>query len=125
VRVAGWPRDLPSAPSREFDTGVVAWLLDRGPGELRASPLRRHPVGLAAYVLHHLEGCLAGARTAYAQARVELGSVLEPAALREVMSALEAEGARLLNDRREVGLVLAALTSGGRPGGRVDTEDPA
>ena len=93
----------------EFDERVVPWLLDRLPGDMRTSPLRRHPVALATYTTHHLDGCLVGARSAYARSRVELGGVLEAAAVTEVLAALEAEGARLLQSRRESALVLQAL----------------
>lgn len=88
---------------------MVGWLLDRGPADLRTSPLRRLPLALAAYVSHHVDASLAGARTAYARARAELGGLLEPAALAEVQRALEAEGARLLQVQREVRLVASAL----------------
>ena len=105
----GWPADLPAPGQPEFDERVVGWLLDRGPADLRTSQLRLRPVALAGYLAHHVDACLAGARTAYARARAELGALLEPAALTEVQQALEAEGARLLQVQREVRLVTAAL----------------
>jgi len=109
----GWPRDLPPAGTDEFAERVVNWLLDRGPGELRVSRLRAYPLALAAYLELHVQGCLGATREAYARARVELGPHLDPAGLREVQQALEAEGARLLQVQREVGLVAQALSSDG------------
>ena len=105
----GWPADLPGIGRAEFDERVVGWLLDRGPADLRTSPLRRVPLALAAYVWHHVDASVSGARTAYSRARADLGGLLEASALAEVQQALEAEGARLLQVQREVRLVAQAL----------------
>ena len=96
----------------------MGWLLDRGPADLRTSAIRRHPVALAAYVVHHIDGCLEGARTAYARARTELGAALEAAELAQVQRALEAEGARLLQAQREVALVAGVIRSRAEAGDR-------
>jgi len=101
----GWPRDLPPPVTEEFSAKVTGWLLDRGPADLRLSPLRHYPVALARFVAHVIEGQLEGTRRAYALARVELGEALPPAGISIVQSALEAEGARLLTVQREVALV--------------------
>lgn len=111
---AGWPRDLPPPGTQEFDDKVTGWLLDRGPADLRQSPLRHLPLALARVVAHVVAGELDGMRSAYASARVELGPVLPPEQLAVVQSALEAEGARLLNVGREVSLVEEALRAGHR-----------
>ena len=105
---AGWPRDLAAPGSAPFTHEVVAWLLDRGPGELRTSDLRRYPLALAWYVEHHVDGALAGARAAYAQARTALAP-LGPADVEVAQRAIEAEGARLTQVLREVRLVRGAL----------------
>lgn len=104
----GWPKDLPPPGTAEFSARVVPWLLDRAPGELRASDLRLLPRPLAVYVRHHVDACLAGARTAYARARTELFG-LPADELDRTLRAVEAEGARLLQVQREVGLVAAEL----------------
>jgi hypothetical protein len=104
-RPAGWPRDLPPAGTAEFEAKVVGWLLDRGPADLRVSPLRHHPVALARVVARLVESSLEGMRGSYASARVELGEYLSPDQLTVVQAALEAEGARLLQIQREVALV--------------------
>jgi len=101
----GWPRDLPPPGTAEFDEKVVGWLLDRGPADLRLSPLRHYPVALARLVARLVESSLDGTRGAYASARVELGEYLTPSELTAVQSALESEGARLLQIQREVALV--------------------
>ncbi len=77
------------------------------------SAVRTLPVALARIVAHHVDATLEGMRRAYASARVELGDQISPDQLATVHAALEAEGARLLNVRREVGLVEHALRSHG------------
>ena len=88
---------------------MCSWLLDRGPADLRTSSVRVMPVALARIVAHTLAGQVEGLRRAYASARVELGSVLTPEELGRVQEALQAQGARLLHEQREVGLVERAL----------------
>ena len=88
----------------------MAWLFDLCPADYRAHEvLRRHPVVLARFTAHHVAGQLAGARSAYAGARRELGDAVDPAVLGDALRALEAEGARLARAEREVELVEAAL----------------
>jgi hypothetical protein len=110
----GWPHDLAPPGTDEFRAGVATWLLDRGPAELRTSPVRTLPLALGRIVAHHVDACLDGTRRAYAKARVELGEFLPPDQLAVVQSALEAEGARLLTMRREVTLVDEALQRAAR-----------
>lgn len=105
----GWPRDLPPPGTGEFDERVCAWLLDRGPADLRSSPVRTLPIALARIVAHTLSGELEGLRRAYATARVELGTDLSPDQLEMVQEALQSQGARLLQRQREVALVERAL----------------
>jgi hypothetical protein len=106
---AGWPRDLPPPGTDEFAQRVSGWLLDRGPADLRLSPLRTMPVALARVVAHHVEASLVGMRAAYGSARVELRDHLTADQLASVQAALEAEGARLLQAQREVALVEESL----------------
>jgi hypothetical protein len=117
----GWPRDLPAPEDPEFPQRVVGWLLDRGPADLRTSPLRSQPVALAYVVQAQAEAAVGGARSAYARMRTDLQQVLDPAALQVAMQALEAEGARLIQVRREVDLVLEACLAGRAVG----SPDPA
>jgi len=105
----GWPRDLPSAASEEFDERVTGWLLDRGPSDLRSSDLRGMPVALAYVIETVVEAQIAGLRRAYATSRSELGTALSATQLVRAQAAIEAEGARLLQVRREVALVGEAL----------------
>ena len=113
----GWPRGLPPGGAPEFEDRVVGWLLDQGPADLRTSDIRHLPLALATYLAHHIEGCLEGARRAYAQARTELGPSLSADQLARAQRAFESEGARLLQVQREIRLVLEVLQSQavGRP----------
>ena len=92
---------------------MVGWLLDRGPGDLRTSRLRAYPVALATYLDRYVHACLEATRESYSRARVEFGPAVDPAGIQEVQQALEAEGARLLQVQREVGLVRQALWADG------------
>jgi hypothetical protein len=105
----GWPRDLPPPSTDEFAAKVTSWLLDRGPADLRLSPIRQWPIALARLIAHLVAADLEGTRHAYANARVELGRYLAPDEVAAVQSALEAEGARLITVQRELALVEEAL----------------
>jgi hypothetical protein len=110
----GWPRDLPPRGTEEFEAKVTGWLLDRGPAELRGSPLRHLPIALARVVSHVTAAEIDGMRAAYASARVELSEHLTPDQIAVVQSSLEAQGARLLGVQREVALVEEALVDTAR-----------
>jgi hypothetical protein len=83
--------------------------------------LRKQPAALAYVIASHTEATLVGARSAYARLRTDLGGVLEPAQVESALQALEAEGARLLQVRREVDLVAQACLAGRAVG----SADPA
>ena len=106
---AGWPQDLVPVVAPDFLARAIGWLLDRGPADLRTSPLRAYPLALAFVVEHHCEASVQATREAYRHARSELGSHMSAAELTVVQQALEAQGARALATRREVALVRAAV----------------
>ena len=111
---AGWPHDLPPPGTEEFEAAVASWLLDRGPADLRTSPLRHQPIALAWAVSHHVDATLTGVRAAYASARTGLGEYLSADQVATVQTALEAEGARALQAQRETSLVSDALRAAAR-----------
>ena len=113
----GWPRDLPPRGTEEFEAKVTGWLLDRGPADLRGSPLRHLPIALARVVAYVTAAEIDGMRQAYASARVELAEFLPPDQIAVVQSALEAQGARLLGFQREIALVEEALVDTARRSG--------
>ncbi len=106
----GWPKQVPSPETPEWQQRATSWLLDQSAAEYRSYPLlRKYPVVLVWLVEQNLEAELQAARRAYATARAELGDALSAQVIAEVLTTLETDGARLLAAKREVGLVAAAL----------------
>jgi len=110
VAPPGWPRQVrpPGAPGWEH--AAVGWLLDICPPEYRSYPvLRRHDVVLARFAVLHVEACQAAVRRGLSEARGVLGDVADHDTVERAVEAWQAESARLLADRRAVGLVEEAL----------------
>ena len=106
----GWPRQVrpPGAPGWEHS--AVAWLLDICPPEFRSYPvLRRHDVVLARFAVLHVEGCQASVRRGLSEARAALRDVADLSAVDAAVETWQAESARLMAERRAVGLVEEAL----------------
>jgi hypothetical protein len=106
----GWPRGVrpPGAPGWEHT--AVAWLLDLCPPEYRSYPvLRRHEVVLARFALLHVEACQAAVRRGLSEARAELRDLADPETIQSAIDTWQIEEARLLAERRAVGLVEEAL----------------
>lgn len=88
----------------------MAWLLDICPPEYRSYPvLRRHDVVLARFAVLHVEASQAAVRRGLSEARGVLGDVAGPDTVESAVEAWQAEAARLLGERRAVGLVEEAL----------------
>jgi hypothetical protein len=110
VAPPGWPRAVrpPGAPG--WERTAVAWLLDLCPPEYRSYPvLRRHDVVLARFALLHVEAGQAACRRGLSEARTELRDVAEAGTVDAAVETWHAEAARLLAERRAVGLVEEAL----------------
>jgi hypothetical protein len=110
VAPPGWPRQVrpPGAPGWEHS--AVAWLLDICPPEFRSYPvLRRHDVVLARFAVLHVEACQAAVRRGLSEARAALRDVADLAAVDAAVETWQAESARLMAERRAVGLVEEAL----------------
>ncbi|MGA8208728.1 MAG: hypothetical protein WB441_12410 [Nocardioidaceae bacterium] len=110
VAPPGWPRVVrpPGAPG--WEGTAVSWLLDLCPPEFRSYPvLRRHDVVLARFAVLHVEACQAAVRSGLSQARAELRDVTDPDVVESAIETWHAEAARLLAERRAVGLVEEAL----------------
>ena len=110
VAPPGWPRQVrpPGAPGWEHS--AVAWLLDICPPEFRSYPvLRRHDVVLARFAVLHVEACQAAVRRGLSEARGALRDVADLAAVDAAVETWQAESARLMAERRAVGLVEEAL----------------
>ena len=106
----GWPPQVrpPGAPA--WEATAVAWLLDVCPPEYRGYPvLRNHEVVLARFAMLHVEAAHAAVRRGLSEARGVLRDIAEPDAVEAAVLAWQAEEARLIAERRAVGLVEEAL----------------
>jgi hypothetical protein len=97
VAPPGWPRAVrpPGAPG--WERSAVAWLLDLCPPEYRSYPVL------------HVEACQAACRRGLSEARAELRDVADPDTVDAAVETWHTEAARLLAERRAVGLVEEAL----------------
>ena len=110
VAPPGWPRAVrpPGAPG--WERTAVSWLLDICPPEFRSYPvLRRHDVVLARFAVLHVEACQAAVRRGLSEARSELRDVTDQDTVEAVVETWHTESARLMAERRAVGLVEEAL----------------
>jgi hypothetical protein len=110
VAPPGWPREVRPPDAPDWERTAVNWLLDLCPPEYRGYPvLRRHDVVLARFAVLHVEASQAAVRRGLSEARSELRDVAEPDAIEAAIETWHAESARLLAERRAVGLVEEAL----------------
>ncbi|QNN52949.1 hypothetical protein [Nocardioides mesophilus] len=80
------------------------------PPEYRSYPvLRRHEVVLARFAVLHVEACQAAVRRGLSEARGLLRDVADQDTVEGAVETWQAESARLLAERRAVGLVEEAL----------------
>lgn len=107
---AGWPRQVRPPGAPDWERTAVNWLFDICPPEYRGlGALRRHVVVLARFAVWHVEAGQAAIDRGISEARAELREVAEQGAIDAAVEAGQAEQARLLRLRREVGLVEEAL----------------
>lgn len=86
------------------------WLLDICPPEYRGyGVLRRHDVVLARFAVLHVEASQAAVRRGLSEARSALRDVADADTVEAAIEVWQAEAARLLAERRAVGLVEEAL----------------
>src|SRR5680860_1510075 len=110
VAPPGWPRPVrpPGAPG--WERTAVNWLLDICPPEYRRyQVLRRHDVVLARFAVLHVEASQAAVRRGLSEARAALSEVANPDTVDAAVDVWQAEAARLIGERRAVGLVEEAL----------------
>ncbi len=106
----GWPRAVPPAEVPGWEVRAVGWLLDQCPPDYRAyAGWRKNAVALAWLAQRHLDGQIVAMRDAYRAARVEIGPLVTPEALAEIMTQIETEGLRLRAARRGAELIHEAL----------------
>lgn len=110
VTPPGWPPSVRPPGAPDWERTAAAWLLDISPPEFRSYPvLRRHDVVLARFAVLHVEACQAAVRRGLSEARAELRDVTDEGTMEAAVQTWHAEAARLLAERRAVGLVEEAL----------------
>ena len=110
VAPPGWPHQVRPPGAPEWERSAVNWLLDLCPPEFRSYPvLRRHDVVLARFAVLHVEACQAACRRGLSEARAALAEVADADTVEAAIETWHREGARLLSERRAVGLVEEAL----------------
>ncbi|MBD8869604.1 hypothetical protein [Nocardioides donggukensis] len=110
VSPPGWPAQVRPPDAPDWERSAADWLLDITPPEYRSYPtLRRHVVVLARFAVLHVEAAQLACRRGLSEARAELREVAEPDVVEVAVQTWHQESARLLAQRRAVGLVEEAL----------------
>jgi len=106
----GWPAQVRPPDAPDWERSAAAWLLDQCPADYRRyDGLRRHVVVLARFAVLHVEACQAAVRRGLSEARSGLRDVSLPDTVEAAVEVWQSEAARLLAERRAVGLVEEAL----------------
>ncbi|HEY6684159.1 MAG TPA: hypothetical protein VI030_14345 [Propionibacteriaceae bacterium] len=106
----GWPSEVrpPGAPG--WEATAIAYLLDCCPADFRAyRVLRNHPVVLAEFASHFVEGQHEASQRGLAAARTSLSESVEPDIVEAAAEVWLEQGARLVRTRRSVALLADAL----------------
>ncbi len=106
----GWPATVRPPGSPEWEASAASFLLDCCPADFRSySVLRRHPKVLARFAIAYVDAHLAANRSGLGGLRMALAGEVEPAVVEAAMDAWSEQGAKLVRQRREVGLVADGL----------------
>ena len=109
----GWPDQVRPPGAPEWEVTATAYLLDCCPADFRSyRVLRNHPVVLAQFARHFVEGQTRAAQDGLASARTGLQDFVEPSVLEEAAQAWLEQSARLARTRRAVAMVEAVLRGG-------------
>ena len=110
VAPPGWPHGVRPPGAPDWERTAAGWLLDICPPEYRSYPaLRRHVVLLARFAVLHVEASQAAVNRGLSEARGALRDVAEASAVDAAVDTFHRESARLIAQRRAVGLVEEAL----------------
>lgn len=106
----GWPEVVRPPGAVDWDRQAVAYLLDCCPADFRGYPvLQRHPMVLAAFARHSVQGQRRAATDGVSMARTDLEQRVEQRVIDEAVDVWQAELARLARVERAVDLVTRAL----------------
>ena len=110
VAPPGWPAAVRPPDAPDWERTAINWLFDISPPEYRGhQALRRHLVVLARFAVLHVEAQQAACRRGLSEVRADLRDVADLDTVEAAVATWQAEQARLLAVRREVGLVEEAL----------------
>jgi hypothetical protein len=110
VAPPGWPSQVRPPGTPDWERTATSWLLDICPPEYRGYPgLRRHPAILARFAVLHVEAGQAAVQRGLSEVRGLLRDIASHAEVAAAVDVWQFEGARLIKERREVGLVEEAL----------------
>jgi len=106
----GWPSEVRPPGVLGWEATAIAYLLDCCPADFRAyRVLRNHPVVLAQFASHFVEGQHDASQRALAEVRTSLSEYVEPDVVDAATEAWLEQGARLARTRRSVSLLAEAL----------------
>ena len=106
----GWPSRVRPPGTPDWETTAAAFLLDCCPSDFRGYPvLRRHPVVLARFAAEFVESQVRASADGLAGVRTSLADFVAPEVVQSAAEAWAEQGARLVQVRREVGMVEEAL----------------
>ncbi len=109
-RPPGWPDEVRPPGAEGWEEGAVAYLFDCCPADFRAYPvLRRHPLVLARFAAHFVEGQCRAAQEGLASIRAGLQGRVPAQAVEQAAQAWLEQAARLVRTKRAVGLLDDAL----------------
>ena len=106
----GWPSQVrpPGAPG--WEATAIAYLLDCCPADFRSyRVLRNHPVVLAQFAMHFVNGQQEASERGLADVRTSLAEYVEPDIVESAAQAWLEQAARLVRTRRAVALIDEAL----------------
>ena len=106
----GWPSQVrpPGAPG--WEATAIAYLLDCCPADFRSyRVLRNHPIVLAQFAMHFVNGQQEASERGLADVRTSLSEYVEPDIVESAAQAWLEQAARLVRTRRAVALLEEAL----------------
>lgn len=106
----GWPSEVRPPGAAGWEATAIAYLLDCCPADFRAyRVLRNHPVVLAEFASHFVDGQHEASQQGLAEVRTVLSEYVEPDIVEAATEAWLEQGARLARTRRSVTLLAEAL----------------